>query len=72
MKYLEVEGAGRPKADGQRRRAQWRGEEDQSSYTSRCSFRSFEWEIEFEVQSGRRSPSPSVLLVVASVRCLRL
>ena len=72
MKYLEVEGAGRPKADGQRRRAQWRGEEDQSGYTSRCSFRSFEWEIEFEVQSGGRSPSSSVPLVVVIRWLLRL
>ena len=27
MKYLKIEGAGRPKADGRRRQAQWRGEE---------------------------------------------
>ena len=72
MKYLEVEGAGRPEADGQRRRAQWRGEEDRSGCTLRCSFCLFEWEIEFEVRSSGRSPSPSVPLVVAIHWLLRL
>ena len=73
MKYLEVEGASRrPEANGRRRRAQWRGEEDRSGCTSRCSFRPFEWEIKFEVQSGGRSPSLSVPLVVAIRWLLRL
>ena len=65
MKYLEVEGARRPEANGRHHRAQWRGEEDRSGSTSRCSFRPFEWEIEFEARSGERSPSQSVPLVVA-------
>ena len=68
MKYLEVEGAGRPKVVGRCRQTQWRGEEDQSGSTSRCRFRPFEWEIEFEARSGERSP-PSVPLVVVVHGC---
>ena len=68
MKYLEVEGAGRPEADGRCRQAQWRGKEDRSGCTSRCSFSPFEWEIEFEVPFGGRSP-PSVPLVVVVRGC---
>ena len=64
MKYLKVEGARRPEVDGRRRWAQWRGEEDRSGSTSRCSFRPFEWEIEFKARSGGQSP-PSVSVVVA-------
>ena len=37
MKYLEVEGVGRPKAEGQRRRAARRGEEDRSLIRSNRS-----------------------------------
>ena len=68
MKYLEVEGAGRPEVDGRRRWAQWRGEEDRSGSTLRCSFHPFEWEIKFEARSGGRSP-PSVPLVVVAHGC---